>query len=418
MIFRYHVVCPGCEARIVLRLGVGLDDHQPFYFVCGRCGAPTHGILHIDPPAAELELEDGEISGEFSEQPDQIITISLDFPCLIFGDETPESVFPFLHQGMLMGGLDKVIEFQRRVGMFRHWIKSDWLKVRRLISYYSDRNWQQFDAGWTDIFDNESWSAPTNNFQRHDYFHRLLDLLFAPLEPEFDYPVLKIEFNGLISKLLGRRSDVLRSFTSHLAHSPDLHQHQRNLLERISFVVDNFSALSSGFPVLFYTRESRHRLDQLRIMRDDFEVLKAHYLSCFEICHKVIAILVGMLNINAREDPDAFDGGRPRSLARFEKLPNARKPAFLDSNVIPELSSRWRDHLNRQLRNAIGHYGVYHDLRSGMLVLENADPIPYSWFVASTLQLLPILLYCLQLIKMVYIIGLFLKAECESDGAA
>jgi len=144
-------------------------------------------------------------------------------------------------------------------------------------------------------------------------------------------------------------------------------------------------------------------------MRDDFETLKGHYLSSFEICHKVISILVGMLNINARGDPDSFDGGVPRSLDRFSRLPNARKPAFLDPQIVPEISSRWGDYLDRQLRNAIGHYSIYHDLRTGMLVRENADPIPYSWFVASTLRLLPVLLYCLQLIKMVYAARWFLE---------
>ena len=31
MIFRYKTLCPGCNAKTILRLSMGIDDFQPFF---------------------------------------------------------------------------------------------------------------------------------------------------------------------------------------------------------------------------------------------------------------------------------------------------------------------------------------------------------------------------------------------------
>jgi hypothetical protein len=156
-------------------------------------------------------------------------------------------------------------------------------------------------------------------------------------------------------------------------------------------------------PVLFYTEEGGRNLERLRIMRDDFGTLKAHCLRSFEVCHRVMFILVGLINLAVRGDPDAFVGGSPGSLAEFVKLPNAGKAKYLDKDVLPEVSSRWENFLDRQLRNAVGHYSIRHDLRSGLLIRLTREAIPYTQFVAGNLKLIPVLLYCLQVVKMAYV---------------
>lgn len=415
LILRYAVECPGCMAKIVLRLGVGVDTQLPFYYVCGKCGVPTRGVLHTRPdtmpPRADLELEDGRIFDQEHEDADQVITISLDLPCLLVGDEaSPEGMFPFFHQAELMGGLERLMEFQRRMGMFRQLIMSDWTQLRRLITYYADRNWGQFDVELQGLFD-ERQLPPRNDLDRHDLFHRAVELFFLPLLPDFEYPDLKAEFNGFLLRLMEERKRGLREFTICLANSPELAQYQCGLLDRLSFCVDHFPALAPGFPVLFYTEEGERSLERLRIMRDDFEILKSHYLSCFEACHRILFVLIGLINLSVRGNADAFAGGSPGSLAQFERLPNAEKVKYLDKDVLPAISSRWQSSLDRQLRNAIGHYGIHHDLRTGLLVRQRGEPIPYSQFVASNLKLIPMLLYCIQVVKMIYINRWFYDQE-------
>ena len=281
----------------------------------------------------------------------------------------------------MMGKPETVKQFAGLLGQFRELVRADWPSAMRLMTYYLNRNWQQFDLEWSSIFA-EVWPAPTNDLEYHDHMHRVLEMFFAPLQPELDYPILKEEINLFISKLCNARRQEMRDFASHLTTGRDLSRYQRNLMERLKFVVDNFSALTPGFPILFYTAKNKGDLSQLRIMRDDFGILKGHYLSCFESCHGVLSTVVGLLNINARGSADAFDGGKPSSLEGFNKFPNARKPKFIDATVLPELATRWEEFFDPRMRNAIGHDKVFHDLTTGMLVLDNALPVPYSEFVA------------------------------------
>ena len=186
--------------------------------------------------------------------------------------------------------------------------------------------------------------------------------------------------------------------------------YQTKLLERLSFMAENFSTLCPGFPIMFYTSENKSNLAQIRIMRDDFELLKSHYISCFEISHKVLKMLVGMINVFLRGNGDSFPEGKPQSLERFTKLPNAQKPNFLDSTTLPIISAQWNVFFDRKIRNAIGHYGIRHDLRTGLLVQDDNEdaPIPYSEFVVKNLELLPLLQYCLHVTKKMYAIKIIL----------
>ena len=307
-----------------------------------------------------------------------------------------------------MGGGEQLLQFQKRIQMFQGLVKTDWLRFRRLQTYYINRNWKQFDIQWNEIFE-EASSVPKNEFERHDFFHRALEMFFVSLQPEFNFPVLKKEFSLFITKLSKEKQENLKDFSLYLTNGHELAQYQRSLLERLAFVVDNFSALSSGFPALFYNVDGKKDLSKLRIMRDDFELLKAHYLSCFEVCHKTLNIVVGLLNIDARGNPELFYEGKPSSLLKFGKLANAQKINFIDKDIFPHAYSHWNTCFDRNLRNSIGHNSVYHDLRTGMLVIDNKNPIPYSEFVVNTLKLVPILFYCIHVTKMMYIIRHLLK---------
>lgn len=412
MIYRYYTLCPGCGAKTVLRLQIGVDEYQPFFYVCTKCGAPSRGSISIDyesvPLWADLQLDDGDILDyDESKEPDQTITIALDLPCMIFGDNNPASQFPFIYQTSLMGDFENVIRFKRSINMFRGMIKNDWQRLRRLITYYIDRNWQQFADEWERIFSNSNWSVPKNDFERHDQMHRALEMFFLSILPEKDYPILKNELNEVFSKLVSEKPEIFNSYLLHFVTEDEISQYQRDLMERLGFVVNNFSALSPGFPLFFYKAKTDDELNSIRIMRDDLELLKGHYLSCFEILHDVLDILVGLVNIAIRDDPNAFADGKPTSLEIYSRKPNAHKPKYIDSDIFPELTSRWKDYFDRNIRNSVGHYGIYHDLKTGLVILDDGTEIPYSKFVANTLNLTTTLLYGLQVVKMVYIFQLF-----------
>ena len=104
-----------------------------------------------------------------------------------------------------------------------------------------------------------------------------------------------------------------------------------------------------------------------------------------------------------------FSGSNPKTLNKFDKLVNAQKIKYLDPKILPKISKEWNECFNRNLRNAIGHNSIFHDLGSGMLILEDQDFMPYSEFVAHTIKITPILYFCLHVIKMIYIPSLIFQ---------
>lgn len=106
MINRYYVTCPGCDSTIVLRLSVGLEIEQPFYFVCDNCGAATRGKLVIwykPHPGSRLELEEGSVL-EHEVPHDQVVNIHPSFPSISeAGEMWEEGGSPFLMHHMLLG---------------------------------------------------------------------------------------------------------------------------------------------------------------------------------------------------------------------------------------------------------------------------------------------------------------------------
>ena len=192
MIFRYSVKCPDCEAKIVLRMSVGNDEEQPFYFVCNKCGSATRGkqIIWYEPfPGARIELDEGIVLEQEPEEPDQVISIHPDLPTL----KNVESMMevggsPFLFNISLLG--DRDMEFMGRLRNFRECIDKDWVNVRRWLDHYTERRWEGFERTGESIFQ-ENWESPPKIWQKHDLLHRALDVMVAPLWTSDNYPQMK-----------------------------------------------------------------------------------------------------------------------------------------------------------------------------------------------------------------------------------
>jgi hypothetical protein len=180
MIIRQVVECPGCRAKIVLRISVGYDLEQPFYFVCSRCNAATRAkqIIWYNPqPGNRLELEAGRLLDN-DENPDQIITLHPDLPAKAEAQGMMEpGGSPFLMLHSILG--DKFENFMTRLHILNTSVEN-WTELRRWIGYYNDRNWPQFDIESERILGKAKDQA-FEEWQRHDLIHRTLDEIFAPL---------------------------------------------------------------------------------------------------------------------------------------------------------------------------------------------------------------------------------------------
>lgn len=400
MICRYIVQCPGCNAKILLRISVGIDLEQPFYYVCGRCNAATRGKLLIwyEPrPGGKLELEAGKVLKE-NENPNQVITLHPDLPSKAEARDMREpGGSPFLMHFNILG--NRFYEFEMRLRIFREVADRDWVNVRRWIGYYLDENWEQFDQERMRLL-GKSREQLLQEWQRHDVIHRALDIMFMPLCLKPYYPIMKEEWCEVFS-LAAKKPAKLKAFVRESVESGEIRNRQRDIFHCLELFIENRSGILPGLAADMYPAGQRAALRELRLFREEFPQLRDLYIATFEICHHALKFVMGIINIVNRGSPDDFGPKGPRGLGAFEKLANSQKAALLTS--LPEWKKRWGDLLNRRIRNVIGHHSVRHDLPSGLLVLRDGSQITYLEFVVMTLRLVQPILLTANILKTFYV---------------
>jgi hypothetical protein len=401
MIKRTAVICPGCSAKIRLRISVGLDRVQPFYYVCSRCKAATRGKLLIwyDPsPDSRLELEEGK-EVEDSDPVDQVITLHPDLPSKIDAREMyEEGGSPYLFQRALLK--DNFLPFYKRLYTFRDTSENDWLKLKRLIGYYVESNWGQFDFEGKKLL-GEKWPNPHKDWHRHDLIHRLFDNLFMLLCVNDYYPQMKASWSEIFSPS-AYNYNVLLQFARQCIDNGEIRDCQKSIFYCLDVYMDNRSAILPAFPTEFYSKKDWKLHKDLRLMRDEFAQLRDLYVVTFESCHRILKYVIAVINILNRGDPDIFGIKESMTLAKYDKLPNYQKAKML--TMMPVWKKYWPIILDRKLRNAISHSGIYHDLPSGNLVLDNKSKLPYIMFVSKTLNLIHAILISANVLKTIHMI--------------
>ena len=400
MIWRYAVQCPGCKAKIVLRIGIGFDVVQPFYFVCARCNAATRGkqIIRYKPtPGTRLELEAGKLLND-DENPNQVITLHPDFPARAESKDMIEpDGSPFLMHHKILG--DRFLEFNIRLKRFREVADKDWTSIRRWIGYYIDENWQQFDQERKQLL-GKTWKDPWQEWQRHDIIHRALDVMSASLWLRPYYPNMKADWCKAFN-LATKKSTELKEFVRESVESGLIRSRQRDVFHCLELFMDNRSGILPGLAAEMYPTGEQAAISELRLFRDEFPQLRDTYIATFEACHNILRFVFGIVNIAHRGSPEDFGSEGPASLLEFEKLVNAQKAALL--TPLPEWEKSWGVVLDRRIRNAIGHHSVRHDLPSGMLVLQDGSQIPYLEFVVKTFRLIHPILMAANVLKTICI---------------
>jgi len=402
VIIRVDIFCPGCRQKIRLRIGLGVDKIQPFYFVCQNCKAVTSGKIVLgEPPSFLVKFDEENIKTHNHEQPDQSFTFHPDFPSrLDVSDMSSPGGSPFITQIDFMGP-DNLQRFGKLMGTFRGLIESDWSSLYRLSEYYLNEDWKYFDEEAKRLL-KDAWPDRIREIQRHDIYHKSLEMLFLHIMPLGIYPDLKAEYSALISAIVeGGNEGILRQYIRFLLENFDIKGLQRDIIERLYFIVDKFSSLAPAFPLFFYEDKTLVKKGELRILRDDFNILKSHFLDVFEICHKILTMVVGAHNLLERNHWDSFPNNKPGSLIKYHKLNNYKKPEYI---ALPKLKQIWDNLFDRNLRNAVGHASVRHNLKTGFIQLDDGTEIPYLYFVYKTLAMTEMILFSTHVVKMIYVI--------------
>jgi hypothetical protein len=414
VIHRYGVECPGCQARLLLRISVGAEIEQPFFATCAKCHTIIKGkqVIWYDPhPGARLEMESATLLDPRAEGFVDTISIHPDLPARRSASSMESTGgSSFLHNVQLLG--PAFMEAMQRMAAFRSVAGADAASLRRLGGFYLNSAWPLFQQEGRRIF-GENWPEPKTESQYHDALPRILLIAYAPLLIADHFPRFVEEWNAFLSSKPSTLS-AQRAFAKSLLASGRLGELQRLVLERLDFIATHRAALLAAIPAELYEKGMEAAVAELRLPRDDFDVLKGHYVDCYELAHQVLTVMVGTINVIERGSPDSFDPGvcaalvaqrkkdfkNLKSLSVFKKRSNAPKREFLAS--LPGCRQMWDALLEVKLRNSVGHYSARHDLRTGLILVDRQPHCSYLEFVVRTLRMTHVLLAMLHVLKMAH----------------
>jgi hypothetical protein len=397
----------------VLRLAVGHDARQPFFYVCPKCKAATRGALVWDGGAGtSLEVSSGRLL-DSEKGCTQTVSINPEIPASSTATGLADpggSAFLTFFRWL---GAEKIQLFQAAAGQLRHLVSADWEALGRLTTFYINRDWPHFDAALTSVLPDEAARDLSPDWKRDHYIHFLYDLFLRPiwaLDPDKNYLEMKVAWNALWSPDRPHFA-ALAAFAKTEAETGAFRNTQNDLLECIGRYVTLSGALMPGLMCNMVPDIHQSEVDGLRLFRDEYELLRDLYIQSFEASHKALRWVVAAANADTHGDHARFipvpgmsievSRKPPADLDAFSKLTSAYKRQWLA--LVPEWNQRWDLLFDRHLRNDIGHASVRHDLATGLIHRDQNPALAYTRFVQKSQRIIHPLVACANAMKIVRI---------------
>lgn len=389
MITRYNLKCHGCDEVFVARLGVEPTRGTKFYLPCPHCRLPIRGSM------SGTELENHRISIECevlradTELPGaRVVTINPFVPSLYEADSfSPSGAFPTITLVQILG-FEGFGEFEAERHRGLETVDAFWPNVRMLFQYYLQSNAQMFARIAKERFELD-WE-PSTSHERTSVAYQAMgtattlitgtrgasgERAIGRFARKHTAAVKRCEHHLLAFRRRGQVSAAL----------------ERDLFTELNRFVEQHESWEMGRLGRFVGAAEKDAFDKLVLYRDEFSAMRDIYQQGFELACKCLWPLIAAQNTVKQGSPDDFGDvhpanvpvkQRPKSLEKYDKLPNAFKIAYVAQ--VPGWES-FAVLLNNRRRNTIGHATAHHDLQTGRVVSDE-DPVgmTYLEFLGET----------------------------------
>ncbi|MEX5298217.1 hypothetical protein RCG67_05505 [Kocuria sp. CPCC 205292] len=337
-----------------------------------------------------IDIECEALNGSNLELPGGlVVTINPFVPSLYESDSfTPTGAFPTMTLVQILGHVT-FSEFESERHAALDAVQALWPQVRMLFQYYLQGNTlmfariakQQLGLDWD----------PSTNHERTTVAYQVLGTATTIITGATGTTSARVigRFSRKHTAAMHRHRNHLLAFRRRGQTSAAL---ERDLFTELNRFVEHHESWEMGLLGRFVRPEKKDAFDELVLYRDEFSTVRDLYQHGFEVACKCLWPLVAAQNTVKRGSPDDFGdvhpgsvpmNKRPKSLEKFDKLPNAYKIAYVAQ--VPGWESI-ADLLRNRRRNAIGHATAHHDLQTGRVV-SDADPsgMTYLEFLSETL---------------------------------
>lgn len=410
MISRYPIICPGCNEPFLVRLGVAPTKLTRFYVPCPACKLPIRGTSQ----GKELESHKVEFEAEWYKgeaEPARIVTVDPNVPSRYEATQMGGlGTAPTMTLATLVGD-ERVLDLFMYMSRGQQVVEELWPQVRRIYEYYLERDWARFDSAGEAAF-TENWPSVSTEHERATLAHQALAVALANIVDDDVYTSAMFLRRYMRKHIRALDSAEYIAFARTEVGSGSVPGRQRALFELLDLFIQRYESWQIGLLPRLMPEDRLPLLEDLRLFRDEFDILRDLYQQGFEMVCKMLHFPMAAQNTVKRGRPDDFGSDVPPTLERksnpttlkaFDRLSSFDKLQYVAE--VPGWDG-WVNLLDNKTRNAIGHATARHDLRTG-LVLSDTVPsgVPYLDLVADVYDVFDALSICPQLLRMIRIVA-------------
>ena len=410
MIRRTYVSCPGCDQEFTLRLGISNWPGIRFFVPCPHCTLPIRARQDgNDPETYSLKFEAVALTRTPDPEPTPVVTVHPEVPSRYDTDSMTNpttGTFPMMTLLSLLG--DDTLVAMQVMAEAREVVANDWPLASRVYEYYLTDNKALLTKALGKLSPDLADAPTGTHHERSTIANNVLQAAtMAIIGPRTESPKFFTRYANMHLAALRISRDYVR-IAQELEDEGTLSSLQRSILDQLNSFVVNGGSWHIGILRRYLRDGAEDELSQLRMFRDEFDVLQNLYVQAFELVCKTLRFCVAARNVVKRGNPDCFDEAPPpgvsdakrnppSSLRKFDGLSNADKICYVRS--IPGME-RWVGCLDSKMRNAIGHASAQHDLRSGLIFSDkHSGGLPYLKLMFGVFDLFDALAVSAQIVR-------------------
>jgi hypothetical protein len=360
--------CRTCEQDLLLRIGIAPAREMRIRCQCPNpnCGVALRMRLDVaDPERTRFSSEDvAETPGGDPAAGALTLVLYTDLPVhrSLLGRPHDEPASAFIHMFGLWG--ERAAEYGARSRQLQVMRDAAFPDIRRAASVYAGDDLDRLPAALVrlGISDRVPELADLDAVYQ---LGRAIDLFHLPF---VDLPARMLATQELVEAMVAAERDhpdafgrLLELFLTELR----FREQRRQIVETAMDALDQVDALLPGLAWEHVSVEPAPDPDEFRIVRDDFDQLRARYVDIFELASRTLAYVGAIFNLARRGYPTAWSSGSTAQVRTLLDRHASEREFIL--NELPA-ARVFYDAIRRHSRNAFGHYNVEYDFAAGELI--------------------------------------------------
>jgi hypothetical protein len=378
---------------MMLRIVIDPVPQQKLLFPCPQCGVDLR--LQVDTPqpptiaVTSLDIEQVNVSELADDVPIVLLTSCIPVPAQALDQQRDGFVSPFLIMSNY-ASQEGFLHYSEASNVLYEFYGKLLAPIRRIASIYASGNTEALRKllGSLPVIDIDEF----RDFPPAYQVGRCFDLLFAPVMRLEEHWAAKQELLSLQFRGFKKHPGAYKRLLDDLVNVGRFTQFRRKVAATAITLLEDYGSLLPG--MAWETFEPQPDARDFRIIRDDFDVLRARYVEIFELGSQALAYVGYLSNLVRRGDARQWCDGRSTGLQAVMDL-TSHKREFITAEV-PAIRVIY-EAVHRRTRNKFGHYSVEYDSASGDLIDNDGNRTSYVLFLADYLSAARLALFLMTL---------------------